>query len=774
MDRLEDLSLGVAPETLMDTEISRLIGRSPRHVRRMARQGNWPFETETCRGGRKKKYRFEALPQAIKRAFFEARGEKAAHGGPPSGNAHPHTGNSQNGAIFHSGIMENDAKIIFPEAPKFLAPTLSRLAKREPAWSPERAVAIEDVRDPRVHHIFSIVQEALAVPPGWKKSKWIDAVALRFGRRRQSVYRYLARYERAGIAGICHRKSSRGKPKSWTPEAVDFWIGLVLKREHRKIDLKSLYQGVLLIEAARRGWMVGSYESARWWTGKRISPQLRAIQRGGARGLDNALPPIRRDYSDLAPFEILVGDQHKFDFWVTDDETGETFRPEGYFWQDLRTRLIYGGAVDRRYDSWLIGMALRIGIRAYGAFGSIYTDNGKPELSKYLLGILADMRALNLGWEREEDLPMDVSGQDPEEINPAAYKVGTHRKAIVKNAKAKMIEGTFASIERIMRGRFRLPGYAKELGGDIHENEVDEKELRRLAEAGRLPLFSEFVITLYQALDYYNRQKPHAGVLAEWTGRPKPKAPVPFDCLRDNQLHGWQPRPISEEAADLIFMAKARRAVSPGRVRVENRLYEHEALVELTGKTVDIRYNRLDPGCVMVFRDGRYVCTARQMEYSSMKDGELASRKIAEKRARQKKFLDQYRELTSRVPDFRRYSEASPLENAAAQARTERRKRAERQAELARLRTPEELEAEARSAREAPPKPAKRLPERPSVFINEVARHEWCLEIETGGGALGEEDRAWMEEYEARAGDLDRQSWASARELARKAAGGGA
>jgi hypothetical protein len=103
-----------------------------------------------------------------------------------------------------------------------------------------------------------------------------------------------------------------------------------------------------------------------------------------------------------------VGDQHRFDFWVVDDDTGEVFRPEGYFWQDLRTRIIYGAAVDCRYDAWLIGLALRVGIAIFGAFGSIYTDNGRPELSRYLAGILADMRALGLEWERTLDVPVDV------------------------------------------------------------------------------------------------------------------------------------------------------------------------------------------------------------------------------------------------------------------------------------------------------------------------------------------------------------------------------
>jgi len=181
MDRLEDLSLGALPETLTDTQISRIIGKSPRHVRRLARQGDWPYVTETCRGGRKKKYRFDALPQAVKRAWVEARDEKTTHGEPTETNAHPHGGG---GAAVHNGIMENNERINFPPAPKFSAPPLARARKPAPARDPRRALSIDDLRDKRVQSIYAIVQEALSVPPGWGKSKWIDCVALRFGKPR--------------------------------------------------------------------------------------------------------------------------------------------------------------------------------------------------------------------------------------------------------------------------------------------------------------------------------------------------------------------------------------------------------------------------------------------------------------------------------------------------------------------------------------------------------------------------------------------------------------
>ncbi len=729
------------PETVTSLEVAMVLEIDQRSVQRLAKKEEWQFELNGDGRGTHH-YLYADLPEYVKEAF-----QRCAPG--------------------ETSLVATDYGM---EEIKMLSDPGSQNVQ---TWTPERAISMEVIRDRRVQRIFKVIQEAENIPPGWKRRKWIENVALRHEMSPSNVYREIAKYDKRGLAGVKHRKANGGKPKAWSPEALEFWIGLCLKREHRKIDKKALYANCLTVEAQQRGWNIGSYESARWWYERKVTPQLLALQRGGSRALDNVLPPIRRDYSDLTPFEILVGDQHKFDFWVVDDETGEVFRPEGYFWQDLRTRIIYGGAVDKRYDSWLIGMALRIGIRSFGAFKSVYTDNGKPELSRYLMKILGDMRALNLSWEQEIDLPMDVLGADPEEINPDIILPGSHRKAIVKNAKAKMIEGTFKNVENILCSVFRVPGNVKDLTGDIHEQDIDQAEIKRLAEQGRLLLFSEFILYLYRALDYYNREKAHRGVLREWFLAPKPKSATPLDCLKACCIDGWKPRMISEEAADLLFLAKEDRGrvVNLGRIQFRGQLYEHEALISLTGK-VNVRYNPLDPEWILVSDAGRYICTAHLMEYSSMKDRDLAERKIHEKRARQKKFLKEYRKLTAAIPDLRQYSEVPHLEKVAALVGAEKKKRAAEQAEISRTWTAEELEAEVERTEKlarAASSIKKPLPARPSYFLQDSERYEWCFNFELRGGKLSEEDRRWKEDHEALMSEGQREHWQAVREYEQRA-----
>ena len=466
-----------------------------------------------------------------------------------------------------------------------------------PAWSPERAISGDALRNHRVAKILKVLREVDAQPRDWAKGKsaWIKYVALTHKVVPQSIYRWISKFDKRGIAGLEHRKANAGKSKAWTPEALDHWIGLCLLPAHRKIDVRALYVDALLIEAGRRGWNIGCYASAVWWRRKKANPLLLAMQNGGMRALDNLLPPVLRDYSDLAPFEMLVGDQHRFDFWVVDDDTGAVFRPECFLWQDLRTRIIYGMAFDKHYDAHLCGLALRVGIHIFGVFNSIYTDNGKPELSKYMMGILSEIRSLGMEWNLTEDAPMDVLDVDAEEVDPVIARVepGSHKKAVVKNAKAKMNEGTFGVIENVLRSRFRVAGSVKRLTDDPNTQDMDHEEAMKLAKENKLLLASEFYLTCYRAADYYNREKTHRGVRKEWIWKPKPVEVTPYECLMACYADGWRPRWISDEAADHIFLKRQSRTVQLGRITIDGEIYEHAALLDLHKKRVYCRFNPL-------------------------------------------------------------------------------------------------------------------------------------------------------------------------------------
>jgi len=738
-------------DCLTKKEISAILGVSRQAIERRAKKDDWPSQNGDD-------YPLLSLPGQIQAAWVSS----IYNGGDTTAQGHIAT-------IIDA--LAPEAVQAYRDAMLPVIPSLSDAVTQKKSafasWDedPSRVYSLSDLSDPRVAKILDILHDVSTMPEGWTKGRrgWVELVARKHAVTWQSVYRWQTKYDKKGIAGLCHRKSTRGKAVKWSDDALEYWIGLCLKREHRHIDKRDLYD-LLIVEADRRSWRIGGYNSAMDWFNKRATPQMLALQRGGMRALDNVLPPILRDYSDLAPFELLVGDQHRFDFWVTDDETGEVFRPEGYLWQDLRTRVLYGAAIDRKYDGQMIGLALQVGLSVYGAFGSIYTDNGRPELSKYIMSVMRNMRALHLAHKQTLDATMDTLDVDPEDINPHIIIPGTHKKAIVKNAKAKMIEGTFFKLESLLRSRFRVAGGTKRMDDDIHAQDIDQIEAQKLAAQGKLLTFSEFALTMYRACDYYNREKQHRGVRKEWSWKPKPKTATPYNCLEACwEMDGWRPRMISDGAATLLFLSHANRKVNMGRVQFSNDFYESDALVELHGKRVDLRYHPMDLREVYIFRGEEYLGIATPVEYSSMKDMTLAQRKIIEKRERRSTIAAEYRAITTTIPDYRKYSEISSIDKAAALIGKDRQKKAVENKEIYGTRTPEQLTAEVTAIEKLNATPAilgrKSLPARPGYFLAEIDRYEWCVKYGIAGGRLDEADAVWMLGYENRMTPDQREYW---------------
>jgi putative transposase len=465
---------------------------------------------------------------------------------------------------------------------------------------------------------------------------------------------------------------------------------------------------------------------------------------------------------------------------VVDDDTGAVFRPECYLWQDMRTRILYGAAFDRRYDAHLCGEALRIGMRIYGCFNAIYTDNGSSELSKYIMGILSEIRSLGMEWNLTLEMPMDLLDVDGEDVQPVVAPIapGTHKRAIVKNAKAKLIEKTFDIIEEILRSKFRLPGSVKRLSDDIHTQDVDRQEALQLAAEGKLLLASEFYLTVYRALDYYNREKTHRGVRREWIWKPVPAAVTPMDCLMACYRGGWRPRTITDEAADLVFLKRIKRTVQLGRITIDGEIYEHDALLGLPqSQPVECRIRPLETDIALVYLDGKFLCPAHPVEYSSMKDAGLAKRKILEKREKRKAIADRFRAMIKSIPDLREYSQVPEAEKVAALVGDERKRIEAARANLTRALAPEELAVEVaklealnerlpdgRTAAFAMSAIGKPVPPRPDFFLSRVDRYAWCIKCEAAGGDLSADDREFVTQEEAAMTPDQRERWQFERE----------
>jgi hypothetical protein len=161
------------------------------------------------------------------------------------------------------------------------------------------------------------------------------------------------------------------------------------------------------------------------------------------------------------------------------------------------------------------------------------------------------------------------------------------------------------------------------------------------------------------------------------------------------------------------------------------------------------------------------------MEWSSMKDKDLAKRKIIEKRAKTKEIVEEYKRATCGIPDLKRYSEVPKTHRAVALIGKDRRKRAAQQAEFTREWEKDELE---RACARMDEKEAKHLqwpgrqrallpaPVRPEFFRSERERFEWCRKAEEAGMELTEDDRLFMDVFESKMRPGERENLQAQRE----------
>jgi hypothetical protein len=163
-----------------------------------------------------------------------------------------------------------------------------------------------------------------------------------------------------------------------------------------------------------------------------------------------------------------------------------------------------------------------------------------------------------------------------------------------------------------------------------------------------------------------------------------------------------------------------------------------------------------------VFQGGRYICTALPVERSSMKDMDLAARKIAEKKERRRRFAEEFKRISTLAPDFRQYSQVPEAERVAALIGADRKRRAIENKEATRPVTQEELTAhieKMESGEALPPKHSKPLPPKPDYFRDEFARYQWILKHLKAGGELAADDAAFREKYEAAMKPDERERW---------------
>lgn len=609
-------------------------------------------------------------------------------------------------------------------------------------------------------------------PPLLTKEQACETIAREFGISTSTVRRYVEEIGKFGYAPRAKASQGRGL-YAWDREAVDYFKAFILAatREVGSCTVRNAYRQTKQ-KALEAGWRVGSEPSA-YVHARDINPALMRYVTGGNRALDNMFY-IARDLSKLRPFQMIVGDQHRFDFWVSGPD-GQYYRPECYLWLDMRTRLVYGIACDRNYNTRTVLNALRMGVQRYGKFENTYNDNGSSEKSALASHIIDQLLLYGMKFLDESEAyrtgdntyALETPAGEVVDIVPSREEWRKkHRRVFagVKNAKAKPIERFFSTLEQILRD-LCLPGYIREMGMSAAEEEEASRRLAWQKEHGYILSPEEFVAQVMKAIDIYHRRSH--GTLKR----------SPLEELEVAVIdQGFQVKKIDERDVKYIFLESSQARVRGDRVQLMGRYFvgpnlttemlreNRGNLVALDGKMVELRYDPDDVengGGIWAIdpRDGRSIHLTQVATIDPL-DEDAVQKAIERKRGNMHPVRSAFRTLVSValpgpvLSDPERYREladsAEVTERAALAAAPESV-------------TPEgatysdsEFEAEvaARISAEPMSKPKLKI-----AYRSPRDRYEAILHAILSGDRISEDDVTFTRQYEAALSIEESQYW---------------
>lgn len=489
------------------------------------------------------------------------------------------------------------------------------------------------------------------------KKETAKELSIKYGISVQTVFRYIEEIRRYGYAPRVRTRTQGRKAYAWSAEAVAYLQSFYLaaRRDVGYCTRRNAYRRTVK-KAQEMGWRVGSEQSAYLYL-REVNTALTLYVQGGRRALDNMFY-IMRDLSKLDPFQIIVGDQHRFDFWCL-DEDGTLFRPECYLWLDMRTRLVYGVAFDRHYNTGTVLRALRMGVQLFGKFGSTYNDNGSAESSSWADIVIEQLQLYGMRFGADNaDLYKLQDGRyvcedaDGNVLEYAQSREDWHRTnrrifANVKNAKTKPIERFFSTLEKLLLDRC-LPGYVKELGMSAPEEEEASRRLEWQKKSGYILTYQDFIREAAKAIDEY-QNRIHSSL-----------AGSPIDELKKAVENGFRPIFLNDADLRYLFLNQVTAKVQGDRIRLNNRWYQGPALTQemvlqnrgslvgLDGKKIQVRFDPEDPDAEVFAidpRDQRPIILS-VIEKIDMLDDAAAARQLEHKYSQVKAITSAYTFLT--------------------------------------------------------------------------------------------------------------------------------
>lgn len=511
-------------------------------------------------------------------------------------------------------------------------------APHDPAWQEAvnlarwKAQTIRAVLDakPRSPERGAAISTLIAEPLHWPDGK-VKAVT------RQTVSNWVRDYEAGGLQALVRKKrkdlsASRTKiTRAWdsffdgaNPKRRDdaanaiecyirsLWAGgesgwraVAEKSTTRLIELskplgcgfEALNRGRLTDNAAMRTQFGICKISRRRVEGSREYAKVALKSRDNATWVDKHQPRITRDYSSLAPRDIIVGDVHPVDIMMLRPDGSKVY-PKAISWFDPATNEIWmtfamlekSEGVRREH----VAQSFASMVDAWGLPKLLYLDNGSEYKWAEMIG----------GFTMLSQLAGSMSVFDLQSDRKVNEMVANRRESVLRsqayNAPGKPgIEGAFGVIEQVQFSN--IVGWT---AGDRMNKRTHQKGRDPIPFPGTM---DEFMVQVDRSLEWYHKRPQH--------GRLAGKSPN--EALRGHIDNGWGKTVLARpEVMMLAFAYEAKRMPDRGRIRYASPrgssiTYYHDALLPYTGQPLLVKSPAGRDDVLFVFDGDKLLCMAK-------------------------------------------------------------------------------------------------------------------------------------------------------------------
>ena len=413
----------------------------------------------------------------------------------------------------------------------------------------------------------------------------------------RTLYRKWKAWKEEGEEALIDKRGRHGNHKKALPDYVwDIFENFYLDQNQRSVSLCMRLTETQLMKNEETEFLpLPSYDTFVRRIEKLPVAVLKYFRLGDKAFMDQCAPYIKRKYDDLMSNDIWVTDNHTFDIMIAKDEAPVRVYLTAFY--DVRSRKFTGWYVTDAPRSDATVYALRRGIERFGIPKMIYSDNGREFLTHDIGG-----RGFRKSAKTDEHEPMTI-----------LQRLGIDfRTALVKNAKAKIIERRFRDVKDSFSKIF--DAYT---GGHVLERPERLKHLvKNVDNLVILDDFREFVDMFIENI--LNKTPSNAeGMFGK----------CPDEVFAKNLI---EMRTATMDELNLMMLRNSRMQ-KVKRNGVMFKVYDKElwygnddVLINHLGESVYFRYNPDDLNEVRIYDDqDRFMCVGKlrnQLSYFASKD----------------------------------------------------------------------------------------------------------------------------------------------------------